>query len=74
MLFEQVDAAARWQCQAADRSGYCDPVTFRLTEIFRAGADLAVLLDQDLQQIVDRFEIIGMGSGVPSRHPEDVVS
>ena len=49
-------------------------MTILLAEIFGAGADRAVLLDQRRHDIVDRFEALGIPRRIPSEQAENVVS
>ena len=74
MLFHQVDARARPLDLAADRGRHRDPTALGLAEIFDRGIDRAVLLDQRLHDVVDRFELVGMVRRQPSGKGEDVVA
>jgi hypothetical protein len=49
-------------------------VALLLADIFGAEQNLAVLLDERTDQIVDRLELAGMGARLPVADPEDVVA
>ncbi|TMJ46463.1 MAG: hypothetical protein E6G84_14350 [Alphaproteobacteria bacterium] len=74
MLFHQVDARARPLDLAADRGRHRDPTALGLAEIFDRGIHGAILLDQRLHDVVDRFELVGMVRRQPSGKGEDVVA
>ena len=72
-LFHQIDARAGRRQRAAIGGRHRDPMPVLLPEIFGAGIDRPVLLDELGHDIVDRFEVRGMARRVPRRQLHDVV-
>src|SRR5215831_12023755 len=73
MLLEQVDPGAGRFRLSTDGRRHGDPPALLLAEIFDRGGDLTVLLDEVVDNIVDRFEIVGIAGRVPGWEGEDIV-
>jgi hypothetical protein len=73
MLFEQIDPCAGRFRLSADGRRHGDPLALLLAEIFHCCSSLAVFLGEVVDDIVDRFEVVGIAGRVPGREGEDVV-
>ncbi len=73
MLLEEVDPRAGRFRLAADRRRHRDPMALLLAEIFDCCSDLAIFLGQVVDDVVDRFEIVGIAGRIPGREGKDIV-
>ena len=74
VLLHQIDARAGALDLAADAGGNAEPFAACLAQIFRGAVDFAVLGDDRPHDVVDVFQLFGIGVGPPCRHRKDVVT
>ncbi len=70
----EIEARAARLHLAADRGRDAAPRAFDLGEIFGDRADRAVLFDQRIDDVVERFEHLGVDADVPVAMRHDVVA
>jgi hypothetical protein len=74
VLLVQVEARAAWLDLASDGGRHAAPRALDLREIFGDRTDRAVFLDQTVDQVVERLELVLVNADIPVPVRHDVVT